>query len=112
MSCLAQDVANSTLMRFLRARGMNVPKASKLYCDDVKWREEYLPVKPEEVESEIKTDKSFIVDKPGERPWVYMFAKNHDTTVRDIEQFKSKPKKEILCSVDQFKHSYSESCVA
>lgn len=78
-------------MRFLRARGMNVPKASKLYCDDVTWRQEYLPVKPEEVESEMKTGKSFIVEGngAGERPWLYMFAKHHDTTVRDIEQFRS-----------------------
>jgi len=37
-------------------------------------------VKPqEEVETEIKTGKSFLVNKEGERPWVYMYATTNTT---------------------------------
>lgn len=88
-SIVVQDVTDSTLLRFLRVRAMNVPKASKLYLEDVKWRKEYLPVRMEDVEAELRSGKALVASKPGERPWVYMFAKNHDMNTRDMDTFRS-----------------------
>lgn len=86
-----EGVTDTTLMRFLRARALTIPKASAMFVEDAKWRQEYLGTKgihPSEIESEMKANKSYLVADGKGIPWVYMFGKNHDTNTRDLEQFR------------------------
>ncbi|PNH04045.1 Random slug protein 5 [Tetrabaena socialis] len=77
-----------TYVRYLRARGWNLQKASKMLKATLEWRLDYKPhlIKWEEVQSESTTGKQFVyhtIDKEG-RPIVMMRPRNQNT--KDTEK--------------------------
>eukprot|EP00850_Spirogloea_muscicola_P009073 SM000050S16998 [mRNA] locus=s50:360274:362715:+ [translate_table: standard] len=85
-------VDDATLNRFLRARGMRVHKAAKLYVGHVRWRKEYLPqgrVLQSEIANELAADKCFLQghDKAG-RPIIVVHGCKHDAAGRNLDEFK------------------------
>jgi hypothetical protein len=101
MSCGAQDVDDATLLRFLRARSMDVTKASKLFAEHQKWRREYFPLghaQEREIQDEIAGQKYFIQghDKKGRPLSIFFGAKHFATTSKNREQYKRE------CSVSTF----------
>lgn len=101
MSGCAQDIDDATLLRFLRARSMDVTKGSKLFADHQKWRREYFPLghaQEEEIKDEIAGQKYFIQghDKNGRPLSVFLGAKHLATGSKNLEQYKRE------CSVSAF----------
>lgn len=101
MSCGAQDVDDATLLRFLRARSMDVTKGAKMFADHQKWRREYFPLghaQEGEIKDEIAGRKYFIQghDKAGRPLSVFLGAKHIPSGSKNLEQYKRE------CSVTTF----------
>ncbi|KAM3704368.1 hypothetical protein ACJW31_04G170900 [Castanea mollissima] len=80
------------IRRFLRARDLNVEKASVLFLKYLKWRQTFVPngsISPSELPHEIAQNKMFIqgFDKTG-RPIAVVFGARHFQTKVGIEEFK------------------------
>ncbi|KAM4107843.1 hypothetical protein ACJW30_04G174900 [Castanea mollissima] len=80
------------IRRFLRARDLNVEKASALFLKYLKWRQTFVPngsISPSELPHEIAQNKMFIqgFDKTG-RPIAVVFGARHFQTKVGIEEFK------------------------
>lgn len=78
------------LRRFLRARDLDVEKASAMFLKFLKWRKEFVPngyISPAEIPNDLAHDKLFMQghDKTG-RPIVMVFACRHKATT--VEEFK------------------------
>lgn len=91
---LGQDVSDADLLRFLRARSMSVPKASKMFAEHQKWRREYFPsglgyAQEEEIRDELAAEKFFIQghDKVG-RPIALVFAAKHISSKKNVDKYK------------------------
>jgi hypothetical protein len=89
----SKDVDDATLLRFLRARSMDVTKASKLFAEHQKWRREYFPLghaQEREIQDEIAGQKYFIQghDKKGRPLSIFFGAKHFATTSKNREQYK------------------------
>jgi hypothetical protein len=88
---LSKDIDDATLMRFLRARAMDVTKSAKLFADHQKWRRDYFPhghVQASDIPNEIAAKKFFIqgYDRQG-RP-LSLFVGNKHFITKSIEDFK------------------------
>eukprot|EP01018_Ginkgo_biloba_P017445 Gb_05860 [translate_table: standard] len=88
----AKAVDDATLRRFLRARDLNVEKASQLFLKYLKWRQAFAPLGyiPEtEVSNELEKKKIFMqgLDKQR-RPIGVILAARHVAFDRDLEEFK------------------------
>ncbi|EHA8586219.1 SEC14 cytosolic factor [Cocos nucifera] len=88
----AQEVDNLMLRRFLRARDLDIEKASGMFLKYLKWRREAVPnrfISDAEVQNELIQKKVFMqgFDKMG-RPIVVCFAARHHRSKRDMDEFK------------------------
>ncbi|XP_073106573.1 CRAL-TRIO domain-containing protein YKL091C isoform X2 [Elaeis guineensis] len=80
------------LRRFLRARDLDIEKASSMFLKYLKWRREAVPngfISEAEVQNELIQKKIFMqgFDKMG-RPIVVSFAARHYYSKRDMVEFK------------------------
>ncbi|MCO5590560.1 hypothetical protein L7F22_044531 [Adiantum nelumboides] len=88
----SKDIDDGTLVRFLRARSLNVDKALKFLLQHLKWCQAFKPLGfiPEtEIAKELKKEKIFLqgLDKLG-RPIGVILAARHFTSERNLEEFK------------------------
>lgn len=91
MRCVPQDIDDATLLRFLRARSMDVSKSAKLFADHQKWRREYFPLghaQEGEIKDEIAARKYFMQgrDKQGRPLCVFLGA--NESCSKNIDQYK------------------------
>jgi hypothetical protein len=87
-----QEVDDQTIRRFLRARELNINKASALFLKFLKWRRTFVPnasISASEVPNEIAQNKMFLqgLDKKG-RPIMVVLAARHFQNKGGIEEFK------------------------
>ncbi|XP_008813445.2 SEC14 cytosolic factor [Phoenix dactylifera] len=88
----AKEADNLMLRRFLRARDLDIEKASAMFLKYLKWRQGAVPngfISEAEVQNELIQKKLFLqgFDKMG-RPIVVGFAARHYYSKRDIDEFK------------------------
>ncbi|GIL56368.1 hypothetical protein Vafri_11730 [Volvox africanus] len=88
-ACLKQFCNEHTYVRYLRARGWNLHKASRMLKTTLEWRLDYKPhlIKWEEVKSESLSGKLWVyhvLDKAG-RPIVFMRPRNQNTKETDMQ---------------------------
>jgi len=88
----AKATDDATLRRFLRARDLNVGKASELFLKYLKWKRAFVPlgyIPESEVSNELRKNKIFIqgLDKQR-RPIGVILAARHNAFDRDLEEFK------------------------
>ncbi|KAK6160481.1 hypothetical protein DH2020_003862 [Rehmannia glutinosa] len=86
----AKDVDDLMIRRFLRARDLDVERASTMLLKYLKWRKEFVPngsISPAEIPNDLAQNKLFMqgYDKTG-RPIVVVFAARHKPTT--VEEFK------------------------
>ncbi|KAL0421644.1 UNVERIFIED_CONTAM: SEC14 cytosolic factor [Sesamum latifolium] len=86
----AKDIDDLMIRRFLRARDLDVEKASAMLLKYLKWRKEFVPngfISPAEIPNDLAHNKLFMqgYDKSG-RPIVVVFAAKHKPTT--VEEFK------------------------
>lgn len=90
-----KDVDDLMIRRFLRARDLDVDKASAMFLKYLKWRRESIPngfISPSEIPNELAQNKLFVQghDKAG-RPIVLVFAARHKPASTTVEELKRKP---------------------
>ncbi|XP_078167463.1 uncharacterized protein LOC144562168 [Carex rostrata] len=88
----AKEADNFTVRRFLRARDLNIEKASSLFLKYLKWRRQSVPngfISESEIQNELPQRKVFMqgFDKAG-RPILLGFAAKHDYSKRHMDEFK------------------------
>lgn len=88
----AQSISDSDFLRFLRARGFDTGKASKLLVQHLEWRRSFLPlgfVQEEEIMKELKRKQIFLQghDKLG-CSIVVLLTSRHHAFERDLEEIK------------------------
>lgn len=86
----AKDLDDYAVRRFLRARDLDVDKASSMLLKYLKWRKEFVPngyISPSEITDNLSQNKLFMqgYDKSG-RPIAVCFAARHKPT--NVEEFK------------------------
>uniref|UniRef100_A0A7I4ESF5 CRAL-TRIO domain-containing protein n=1 Tax=Physcomitrium patens TaxID=3218 RepID=A0A7I4ESF5_PHYPA len=86
------DTDDATLLRFLRARSMCVPKACKMFAEHQKWRREYFPqghAQEDEIKDELTAGKFFMQghDRKG-RPIALLLGAKHVSSKKTIERQK------------------------
>lgn len=89
---LAKEVDNFTIRRFLRARDLDIEKASAMFLKYLKWRREAIPngfISYEEAQNELRQEKLYYqgLDKKG-RPIAVVFGAKHYSAKRNIDEFK------------------------
>lgn len=89
-----QEVDNLTLRRFLRARDLDIEKASSQFLKYLKWKRTAVPnglISKEEVKNELSQKKIYMqgVDR-AHRPIVVSFAAKHTYSMRHMDEFKRK----------------------
>jgi hypothetical protein len=87
-----QDVDDLMIRRFLRARDLDMEKASSLFLKYLKWRRTFVPngsISASEVPHEIAQNKMFLqgFDKKG-RPIAVLLGARHFQSEGGIEEFK------------------------
>ena len=93
MWCFNKQVVDDlTIRRFLRARDLDVEKASSLFLKYLKWRQTFVPngsISASELPHEIAQNKMFIqgFDKTG-RPIAVVFGARHFQIEGGREEFK------------------------
>ncbi|XP_010908808.1 uncharacterized protein [Elaeis guineensis] len=88
----AKEVDNLMLRRFLRARDLDIEKASSMFLKYLKWRREAVPngfISEAEVQNELIQKKIFMqgFDKMG-HPILVGLAARHYHSKRDMDEFK------------------------
>ncbi|KAI5076630.1 hypothetical protein GOP47_0008695 [Adiantum capillus-veneris] len=88
-----QGIDDAMLLRFLRARAMHVPRATKMLAEHQRWRASFAPrgfISESEVESELAQRKAFLqgISKKTGHPLLIMVARNHVCNRSDIQEFK------------------------
>lgn len=99
-----QEIDDSTLRRFLRARDLNTEKACGMVVKYLKWRRTKGCISPEQVPNEISQKKLFLQgsDKLG-RPVLLLLGSRHfQNTIGGVEEFK---RKLLNCSFLIFRRS-------
>uniref|UniRef100_A0A7N0TML0 CRAL-TRIO domain-containing protein n=1 Tax=Kalanchoe fedtschenkoi TaxID=63787 RepID=A0A7N0TML0_KALFE len=88
----AKDVDNLMLRRFLRARELDIDKASNMFLKYLNWRRTFVPngfISESEITKNIEHNKLFMQgrDKLG-RPIVFVYAARHlPTTVEEVKRY-------------------------
>lgn len=87
-----QDVDDFMIRRFLRARDLDIEKASTLFLKYLSWRKSFVPngyISESEIPRELAHNKLFMqgLDKTG-RPIVVVFGGRHKHT--KLEEIKRK----------------------
>lgn len=80
------------IRRFLRARDLDVEKASTLFLKYLSWKRSFMPngfVSPPEIPNELAQNKLFMqgVDQQN-RPIVVVFGARHKPYKGNLEEFK------------------------
>ncbi|KAI4386342.1 hypothetical protein MLD38_004281 [Melastoma candidum] len=88
----SKDVDDLTIRRFLRAREVDVEKASNMFLKYLRWRRSFVPrgsILESEVRNEISQNKFFMqgTDKLG-RPIAVLFGARHKQSKSSLEEFK------------------------
>ncbi|XWS51519.1 hypothetical protein CRYUN_Cryun12cG0182700 [Craigia yunnanensis] len=88
----SKEVDDLTFRRFLRARDLDVQKASAMFLKYLKWKRNFVPngcFSPSEVTHEIEQNKMFLQgsDKKG-RPISVLLAAKHFQRKGGVEEFK------------------------
>ncbi|XP_031740901.1 uncharacterized protein LOC101222950 isoform X2 [Cucumis sativus] len=86
-----QDYSDATMMRFLIARSMEVPKAAKMFVQWKKWRDATVPkglIAESEVEDELKAKKIFLQGISIKQLPVMIVMANRHFHSKDQVQFK------------------------
>ncbi|XWS47735.1 hypothetical protein CRYUN_Cryun13aG0010400 [Craigia yunnanensis] len=88
----SKEVDDLTFRRFLRARDLDIEKASAMFLKYQKWRRNFVPngsVSPSEVAHDIEQNKMFLQgsDKKG-RPLSVLLAARHFQHKGGVEEFK------------------------
>lgn len=86
----AKDIDDLMLRRFLRARDLDVEKATAMFIKYLKWKKDFVPngcISPSEIAENLDHNKLFMqgYDKTG-RPIVVVFAARHKPT--SVDEFK------------------------
>lgn len=87
-----QEEDDFMIRRFLRARDLDVEKASAMFLKYLKWRHEFVPngsVSVSDVPIELAQDKVFMQgrDKIG-RPILIVFGRRHFQNKDGLDEFK------------------------
>ncbi|XP_065872331.1 uncharacterized protein [Euphorbia lathyris] len=95
----SKEVDEGTLRRFLRARDLDVEKASTMLLKYLKWRKGFVPngsISPSELRNEIAQNKMFLQgsDKSG-RPIALLFGARHFQN-KNLDEFK----RYVVCVLD------------
>ncbi|XP_030517396.1 phosphatidylinositol transfer protein 3-like isoform X2 [Rhodamnia argentea] len=88
----AKDVDDFMIRRFLRARNLDVEKASKLFLKYLSWRRSFIPngaISASEIPNDLAQQKLFMqgLDKMG-RPIVVGYGARHNPSKGSLEEFK------------------------
>ncbi|KAJ8772481.1 hypothetical protein K2173_027658 [Erythroxylum novogranatense] len=88
----SKDVDGRVIRRFLRARDLDVEKASAMFSKYRKWRQEFVPngpFSPSEIQNEIAQNKMFLQgsDKKG-RPIIVVLGARHFKNKAGVDEFK------------------------
>lgn len=89
-----QGVDDYTLRRFLRARDLDIEKASNMFLKYLSWKRSSIPngsITLSEVPNELAQNKMFMqgLDRKG-RPIVVVFGNRHKPSMSSLEEFKRK----------------------
>ncbi|XXG54949.1 hypothetical protein AAC387_Pa03g2710 [Persea americana] len=89
---MSKEVDDLMLRRFLRARNLDVGKASSMFLKYLKWRSEAVPngyISEAQIKNQLAEKKMFVqgFDKKG-RPIGVVFGSKHMYYKRDMEEFK------------------------
>ncbi|WCJ36360.1 Sec14p-like phosphatidylinositol transfer family protein [Euphorbia peplus] len=103
----SKGVDDGTLRRFLRARDLDIDKASTMLIKYLKWRKEFVPngsISPSQVSNEIAQNKMFLqgFDKKG-RPIAILLAGRHFQN-KSLDEFK----RFVVCVLDKISTSIPE----
>ena len=87
-----QEVDDFTIRRFLRARELDIEKASTLFLKYLSWRRSFIPngfISPSEIPNELAQNKIFMqgADKQN-RPVVVVFGARHRPYKGSLEELK------------------------
>ncbi|EOX99604.1 Sec14p-like phosphatidylinositol transfer family protein isoform 1 [Theobroma cacao] len=88
----AKDVDDLMIRRFLRARDLDIEKASTMFLNYISWMRTFVPkgfISESEISSQLAHDKLCMqgLDKQG-RPIVVAFGGRHKPTNGNLEEFK------------------------
>lgn len=88
----AKEVDDFMIRRFLRARDLDIEKASAMFLKYLKWRKDFMPsgfISDEQVRNELAQGKMFSqgFDKKG-RPLGVVFGAKHYSSKRNLDEFK------------------------
>ncbi|CAK8568059.1 unnamed protein product [Lathyrus sativus] len=88
----SKEVDDLTIRRFLRARDLDVEKASAMFLKYLKWKHSFVPngsFSPSEIRDDLAQEKMYVqgVDKKG-RPITVAFAAKHFQNKNGLEAFK------------------------
>ncbi|CAL9144451.1 unnamed protein product [Musa hybrid cultivar] len=88
----AKEVDNLTLRRFLRARDLDIEKASAMFLKYLKWKKTAVPngfISETDIQNELAQTKVFMQgrDKAG-RPIGVVFGAKHFYSTREMDEFK------------------------
>ncbi|KAJ1386522.1 CRAL/TRIO, N-terminal domain [Sesbania bispinosa] len=88
----AKEVDDLMIRRFLRARDLDVEKASAMFLKYLKWKRSFVPngyISPSEIPDDIAHEKMYVqgVDKKG-RPITVAFAAKHYQNKHGVDVFK------------------------
>jgi hypothetical protein len=74
------DSSPSDLLRFLRARGLNVKLAAEMYINYQNWYSKYRPYECDEkiFKEQLDRGKIYIITMNGEHPILYFLPREHD----------------------------------
>lgn len=103
-----KDIDDSTLRRFLRARDLDVEKASAMFLKYLKWKQTFIPkgfVSASEVGNEIAQNKMFMqgTNKKGQ-PIAVVFGARHFMCKGGTDEFK----RFLVFSLDKLCSSIAE----
>ncbi|MFX9848059.1 SEC14 family lipid-binding protein, partial [Acinetobacter baumannii] len=87
-----KEIHDETLRRFLRARDLDVEKASAMFLKYIKWRRTFVPkgsIPTSEISNEIAQNKMFMqgCDKQG-RPIAIVLGARHFACKGGVDEFK------------------------
>ncbi|CAM6105613.1 unnamed protein product [Calypogeia fissa] len=87
-----KEVDDATLLRFLKARNMDVAKASEMFIKDWRWRGQFAPkgfIAEDEISRQLLAEKAFLqgLDRKG-RPLMILIGAKHFSKGRDMDEFK------------------------
>ncbi|CAN0909591.1 Phosphatidylinositol transfer protein 3 [Linum grandiflorum] len=92
------EVEDATLRRFLKARDMDVEKASAMFLKYLKWRRSLSPISAADIPNEISQNKTFVQgsDKTGRPICVVFGARHFQNKIGGVEEFKPGQEKFVV----------------